>query len=221
MMRRPSVVQRLAAAFVLVLGAAATAGAELVHLTTGRVVSVRSVDFEGDRATLALRAGGEISCRRSLIAKVEPDEIAPAPTAAAAPVPVGSRVEAGGRFDRLIAAAAQRYGLDARLLHAVIRAESNYAPRARSPKGARGLMQLMPAVARAYGVDDPDDPAANIDAGARHLRRLVGRYPLDRALAAYNAGEGAVDRHNGIPPYPETTAYVSAILQELSAPSGR
>jgi soluble lytic murein transglycosylase-like protein len=76
-----------------------------------------------------------------------------------------------------------------------------------------GLMQLMPATARQYAVRDPYDPAANIDAGTRHLRSLLDRFPLSLALAAYNAGEAAVQRYGGIPPYPETQSYVSRVLR--------
>jgi soluble lytic murein transglycosylase-like protein len=105
--------------------------------------------------------------------------------------------------------------VDVRLVHAVIEAESNYQPRARSPKGAKGLMQLMPATARQYAVRDPYDPRANIDAGVRHLKDLLGRFDLGLALAAYNAGEGTVRRHGGLPPFAETQRYVARILQRL------
>jgi soluble lytic murein transglycosylase-like protein len=106
-------------------------------------------------------------------------------------------------------------------VHAVIRAESNYAPRARSPRGARGLMQLMPETLREYRVHNAFDPTSNIEAGARHLRTLLDRYPLDAALAAYNAGEGAVIRYGGIPPYPETRSYVSRVLGTLGQAAPR
>jgi len=93
--------------------------------------------------------------------------------------------------------------------------ESNYEARAVSPKGAMGLMQLMPATARQYSLEDPFDPAQNLDAGLRHLRGLLDRYGKGKeslALAAYNAGEGAVTRYRGIPPYRETQNYVRRIL---------
>jgi soluble lytic murein transglycosylase-like protein len=110
---------------------------------------------------------------------------------------------------------ARRHGVDARLAHAVVRAESNFNPMAISPKGAMGLMQLMPATAARYGVDDPFDPVQNLDAGLRHLRGLLHRYDRSRALAAYNAGESAVDRYGGVPPYRETQAYVRRILADV------
>jgi soluble lytic murein transglycosylase-like protein len=94
----------------------------------------------------------------------------------------------------------------------VVRTESNYNPLAISPKGAMGLMQLMPFVAREYGVRDPFDPEENLVAGLMHLKSLLRRYDTSRALAAYNAGEGAVTRYGGVPPYRETRSYVQRIL---------
>ena len=106
------------------------------------------------------------------------------------------------------------YQLEPALLHAVISAESAYDPQARSPKGARGLMQLMPDTARRFGVADPDEPMANLQGGARYLRWLLDLFTDIRlALAAYNAGEGAVQRYgNATPPYPETQTYVRRVL---------
>jgi soluble lytic murein transglycosylase-like protein len=106
------------------------------------------------------------------------------------------------------------HGLDPALIDLVIRMESGYNPRAVSPKGARGVMQLLPATARAYGVADIFNPRENIRGGIRYLRDLLGRFDSDvrLALAAYNAGPEAVERHGGVPPYKETRNYVSAIL---------
>lgn len=117
-------------------------------------------------------------------------------------------------FDGVIHAAAQRHELDPALLSAVIERESNYDPHAISKAGAMGLMQLMPDTARGLGVRDPFDPAQNIEGGATYLRGLIDRYHgrLDVALAAYNAGPGAVDHYGGVPPYAETRAYVQGIL---------
>jgi soluble lytic murein transglycosylase-like protein len=106
---------------------------------------------------------------------------------------------------------ARRHGVDPLLVRAVIRVESNFDPRAVSPKGAAGLMQLMPETAQRYGVDNRFDPAQNIDGGVRYLRDLMAMFPgnLSLALAAYNAGEGAVLKYGRrIPPYPETQQYV-------------
>lgn len=118
-------------------------------------------------------------------------------------------------FASLITTAASRYQLDPALLHAVIRAESGYNPAAVSHKGAVGLMQLMPETAARYGVLDSYDPAENIDGGARYLSDLLALFgdDLRLAVAAYNAGEGAVIKYgNQIPPYQETQTYVSRVL---------
>jgi soluble lytic murein transglycosylase-like protein len=118
------------------------------------------------------------------------------------------------KFAGTIAIAAKRNELDPALLSAVIGQESGFQPRAVSSAGAIGLMQLMPETARELGVRDPFDPAQNVDGGAKYLRTLIDRYHgrLDFALAAYNAGPGAVDKFGGVPPYPETQAYVKNIL---------
>lgn len=109
---------------------------------------------------------------------------------------------------------AERQGIDPRLVRALIHAESRANPAAVSPKGAQGLMQLMPATARELGVADPFHPNDNVRGGIRYLAQLIQRYPgrLDWALAAYNAGPGAVDRYRGIPPFPETRRYVTTVL---------
>ena len=119
------------------------------------------------------------------------------------------------RYRSLIDSTARAVGIEPELLHAVITVESGYDSLARSPKGALGLMQLMPATAVRYAVGNPHDPAQNLNAGARHLRYLLVEFnnDLGLALAAYNAGEGAVRKHgNCIPPYPETRAYVRRVL---------
>ena len=118
-------------------------------------------------------------------------------------------------YDDLIMEVARAEGLEPDLLRAVVEAESNYDADAISKKGAIGLMQLMPETARGMGVADPFHPAENLEAGARYLRRLLDKYQgqLPLALAAYNAGEKAVDRYKGIPPFPETQGYVHKVLK--------
>lgn len=112
----------------------------------------------------------------------------------------------------LIEEAARAYGVDPLLVHSVIQMESNYNPYAVSPKGARGLMQLMPGTARQLGVGNSFDPRENIEAGVRYLKQLQDEYQDDRlALAAYNAGPAAVNRYKQIPPYPETQEYVKRV----------
>ena len=117
----------------------------------------------------------------------------------------------------IIKEAADRYGVAEELIAAVIEAESQFNPRAVSRRGAQGLMQLMPATAASLGVTDPFSPRENIHGGVRHLRGLMDRFDnnIPLALAAYNAGHVAVINHRGIPPYPQTRAYVSKILRQL------
>ena len=119
------------------------------------------------------------------------------------------------RFAELIEQAAFRHHVDAKLVHAVIQTESAYNSSAQSPKGAVGLMQLMPDTARRFGVTDRNDPDQNVDGGTRYLKHLINMFNpnLDLAVAAYNAGENAVIRYNNsIPPYPETQNYVKQVL---------
>jgi soluble lytic murein transglycosylase-like protein len=127
----------------------------------------------------------------------------------------GIAAQRRARFEPLIAETARRFNLDARLVHAVVRAESSYDPDALSHKGAVGLMQLMPGTALRYGVADPRDPAQNLLGGVNYLRDLLQQFRnVDLALAAYNAGENAVIRHgNMVPPFPETHTYVQRVLR--------
>jgi len=199
-----------------VLACAAPAHAELVFFSTGRTMSVKGHRADGDSLVLMLRSGGEIVCDAATVARIAPDEVpypepevaAPAP---AAPVQAEAlQVPYGDIIDKVAA----EQGVSAKLVRALVQVESAYQPRARSPKGAMGLMQLMPATARQYGVADPYDPTSNIEAGIKHLKSLLQRFPksVALALAAYNAGEAAVTKFNAIPPYAETRNYVSRIL---------
>jgi soluble lytic murein transglycosylase-like protein len=131
--------------------------------------------------------------------------------------PAASETESELTIDEHIKEVAARYGVRADLVAAVIEAESEFNPRAVSRRGARGLMQLMPKTAATLGVDDPFDPKANIEAGVKHLRAMMDRFDnnIPLALAAYNAGEVAVIKHRGVPPYRETRAYVKRILKRL------
>jgi soluble lytic murein transglycosylase-like protein len=195
----------------------ATASAELVFFPSGRAMSVKAVYSDGDQLVLQLRSGGTVYADPKMIVRVAPDEVLYPEEGPA------EDTQADGAADvdditglrTLATATAARHGVDARLVDAVIRVESAYRPAAVSPRGAQGLMQLMPGTARQYGAVDLMNPAINLDAGVRHLKRLLARYELSVALAAYNAGEGAVDRFKGIPPFRETRTYVSRILRLL------
>jgi soluble lytic murein transglycosylase-like protein len=118
------------------------------------------------------------------------------------------------RYAAIVKTASQTYGVDASLVHAVISAESNYNPNAVSRTGAQGIMQLMPDTAKRYGVQNSMDPSQNIHAGTKYLRDLLAMFKgkVELALAAYNAGENAVIRSGGIPPYAETRSYVPRVL---------
>ena len=204
----------LLALFFVVRPAAAPASVELVLLTTGRTLAVSGHEFQGDRVVLYLRKGGELVCDRALIVRIEPDA-APGPPIQAV---VESKPLVPARpYAEIIDAVSVRYAVDPALVYALIEVESAYRPAARSPKGAMGLMQLMPATVERYAVSDPFDPSANIEAGTRHLRSLLDRYDVSSALAAYNAGEGPVRRFGGVPPYPETRRYVAKIRKLLDA----
>ena len=150
--------------------------------------------------------------------RIVPDEVPyPEPEAEesvqiVAAAPSGPPVKYGEIIDKVAA----EHNVPANLVRAVIQVESAYHERARSPKGAMGLMQLMPATAKQFAVADPYDPAANIEGGVKYLKSLLQRLPVALALAAYNAGEAAVQRFNGIPPYRETQDYVARILRLAS-----
>jgi hypothetical protein len=165
-------------------------------------------------------AGGTVSVVRTdprtgkLVRAIVHQSAAGVKVAAAAPsVPLAATV------DRI----ARQNEISPRLVHSVIQVESNYDPNAFSPKGAQGLMQLIPATARRFGVANAFDPEDNIQGGARYLKYLLELYKGDEslALAAYNAGEGAVSRYGGVPPYPETQQYVAKVQGRLGAAAAR
>ncbi|MBB3475828.1 lytic transglycosylase domain-containing protein [Sphingomonas sp. BK345] len=137
----------------------------------------------------------------------------------AAPATRSSTRNLAGKYGPLISAAAEVFGLDESLLRAVVWQESRFREGVTSKKGAMGLMQLMPGTARGLGVVNAYDPIQNVAGGARHLRNLLRRYGGDvsMALAAYNAGEGSVQKYRGIPPYRETQNYVAAITAKMAS----
>lgn len=185
--------------------AACSAGsrADYFVLRSGARLNVTAYQLVGERYRIALN-GGSAEIAASEVVAIEPEEIfVPAPKLPLAQSPYGE----------LIRTAAAKYKVDEDLIFSVIVAESNFNPKAISRRGARGLMQLLPAVAIRLGVKDIFDPGQNIDAGTRYLGELMSRYQGDLALtlAAYNAGPGAVQRYGRVPPYNETISYVRAI----------
>lgn len=189
--------------------------ADVAVLTTGARLPAERVERDGQRVILH-RGAGRIEIDASLLADVEhlPEaapQPAPAATAALAPPAVVKSTR------ELITEAAERHGLPPEIVHALVMTESAYREDAVSPKGAIGLMQLMPGTARALE-SDPYDVRQNIDAGTRLLRDLLLKYENDerqvsKALAAYNAGVGAVARYGGVPPYRETVDYIDKVLE--------
>ena len=196
---------------------AGTAGADTLFLRAGTSLKITalSCDVKVCRATLV---GGEVELEAAQVIRVEPDEdVDVEPTAAVKPTGAQEAAPIFRSLDQMVTDAAHKYALPRSLVRAVARAESAFNPRAVSPKGAQGVMQLMPGTARELGVRDAFDPAENIDAGARLLRQLLEKYEgrVAEALAAYNAGEGAVTRHGGVPPYRETRGYIRKVVKDF------
>lgn len=192
---------------LLAVIAAPAARADYAVLRSGERLHITGYESLGATVRLTI-AGGTVEIPAEELERVEPEEIFVAARAPAAKTPYAGE----------IAAAALRYGVDPKLVTAVIAAESNFNPRAVSPKQARGLMQLMPETALRYGVANVFDPTQNIEGGTRYLKELLDRYSQDLslALAAYNAGPDRVVQYGGVPPFPETQAYVRRITQRYS-----
>lgn len=208
---------------VAVLASTSYLDAEVIVFANGRTMSVKDHRISGDSITVTLRQGGEATFDRALVVEVKPDEVprAMARVASTASGAASNVAPLSGRpFAALIETVALKHGIDPALVHAVIATESNYRPRATSRVGARGLMQVMPATARDLGVRSAGalfDPKQNVEAGVKYLKVLLERFDgdLPTALAAYNAGPGAVSKHDGIPPYPETRKYVRKVLSNF------
>ncbi|HEX7184700.1 MAG TPA: lytic transglycosylase domain-containing protein [Thermoanaerobaculia bacterium] len=223
----------LFAFFAWILSGLTPARAELVVLTDGSVLKVTGYEAEGEVARLTLSFGGRMSLPIDRVERVVDDEVVPepepapavvaeAPPAPAPPIPLRFSEDQPvpeGPYGKMIYETARKHSVNPQIVAALIRAESAGRVRAVSHKGARGLMQLMPATAQRFGVrkDRLFEPEHNLEAGVRYLSWLLDQFPNDLAkvLAAYNAGENAVIRYGGVPPYRETRTYVRRIFGTL------
>ena len=224
--RRPFHLLRVLTCATVAFGVASASSAHLVILTDGSVLKTVAFTAEGETAVLTFSIGGTMRMPLLRVERVVDDEVAPQAEksaevleATALDYPlhfVPETAPPASAYGDLIFAAARRHKVNPELVAAVIRAESAFNPRAISAKGARGLMQLMPATAKRYGVRASElfKPERNIEAGVRCLAFLADRFAddLPKVLAGYNAGEGTVARYGGVPPYRETQGYVRRIL---------
>ena len=215
-----------------VLLSAPAASASIALFTDGRNMKIETYAVEADTIHLHMKDGGTLSLPLTRIERIVDDEI----VTAAVVAEVKKIVEEGGVFPQrswrysehsrplfssayndIIIEAASKFDVDAALVSAVIKAESDYNPRIVSHKGARGLMQLMPATAKRFGVKNSFDPRENIHGGTRYLRWLLEKFDgnADFAVAAYNAGEGNVWKYDGVPPFRETVNYINRIAKHI------
>ena len=234
--------RRLLSLLVLVV-LALPASASIAIFTNGRAMKVSGYKVSDSDVQLTLAGGGAIIVPLNRLDRIIDDEIVPA----AIVEEVKKAVEKDGgifpslswrydetrqpifksKFDSIIVEAAKKFDVDAALVSAVIKAESDFNAKEVSDKGARGLMQLMPSTAERFGVTDSYDPVANIYGGVRYLRWLLKTFNgnADLAVAAYNAGEGNVWKYNGVPPFRETINYINRIAKHIrkampAAPAG-
>lgn len=224
--------KRILLATALILAANA-ASASIAVFSDGRNMKIDAYAVENDVIHLTLQGGGKISMPLLRVDRIVDDEIVPAEVVEEVKQIVE---EQGGVFPRrswrfsessmplwrskyndLIIAAARKHDVDAALVSAVIKAESDYNPQTVSHKGARGLMQLMPATAKRFGVSNSFDPEQNIYAGVKYLRWLLDKFDgnADLAVAGYNAGEGNIMKYDGVPPFRETVNYINRIARHI------
>jgi hypothetical protein len=225
--------------FMALLLATLPASASIALFSDGRTMKIDSYKLRNETdIELKLKSGGAITIPLTRIDRIVDDEVAP--PAVIAEVKKIVEEEGGifpkrswrydakrgplfrSRYDSVIVEAAKKFDVDAALVSAVIKAESDFNPREFSNKGAQGLMQLMPGTAARFGVTDSWDPVANIYGGVRYLRWLLQTFDgnADFAVAAYNAGEGNVWKYNGVPPFRETINYVNRIARQVRKATG-
>lgn len=229
-----TVVRKFALAIAVL--AALPAAASIALFTDGRSQKIEAYKLVGENTMqLTLKGGGAITMPLARIDRIIDDEVI---VKESTPPEVKKAIEQEGvfpkrswhydasrgplfrsKFDRTIIEAAKKFDVDAALVSAVIKAESDFNPHELSNKGARGLMQLMPSTAARFGVSNSFDPVANIYGGVRYLRWLLETFNgnADLAVAAYNAGEGNVWKYNGVPPFRETITYITRIAKHIRA----
>jgi soluble lytic murein transglycosylase-like protein len=207
--------------FILLAITASASAGEYAILANGQRIHAERHENDGELVRLITRTGS-IEFKACQVTGFEQEEyVPPPPPSPAAPPPVPAVAATRPPTPReLITLAAEKAGLPPEIVHSVAKVESAYRPNAISPKGAVGLMQLMPQTAAALNAD-PYDPRQNAEAGAEYLAQLLEKYKDDKhqvskALAAYNAGPGAVDKYNGVPPYRETVNYVNSVLADYN-----
>jgi hypothetical protein len=213
------------------LVSAIPAGASIAVFSDGRNMKIEQYAVDEESIHLTLQGGGKMSLPLTRVERIVDDEIVTPEVIEE----VKKIAEEGvfpkrswrysehskplwqSKYNDIIVAAARHFDVDAALVSAVIKAESDYNPRTVSHKGARGLMQLMPATAKRFGVTDSFDPTENIHAGTRYLRWLLKTFDgnADLAVAAYNAGEGNVWKYDGVPPFRETVNYIHRIAKHI------
>jgi membrane-bound lytic murein transglycosylase B len=226
--------KRIALLAIISLAAATQAGASIAVFTDGRAMKIANFNMvDEETMKLTLKGGGSFTVPLDRVDRIVDDEVVEAAVVAEVKKIVEEQggvfpkrswrysEESGplfkSRFDQVIKDAAKKWDVDAALVSAVIKAESDFNPRETSNKGARGLMQLMPATAERFGVTDSYDPVANVYAGTRYLRWLLETFHgnADHAVAAYNAGEGNVWKYKGVPPFRETVTYINRIAKHF------
>jgi soluble lytic murein transglycosylase-like protein len=217
---------------IALLLSATSASASIALFADGRTMKIETYAVEEETIHLNMAGGARLSLPLARIERIVDDEIVTAEVVAE----VKKIVEEGGVFparswrysdhsrplfssayNEIIIEAAQKFDVDAALVSAVIKAESDYNPKIVSHKGARGLMQLMPATAKRFGVTNSFDVRQNIHGGTKYLRWLLNKFDgnADLAVAAYNAGEGNVMKYDGVPPFRETVNYINRIAKHI------
>jgi soluble lytic murein transglycosylase-like protein len=208
--------------------AAPSVRADIAIFTDGRTMKVSKYAVNGDAIQLTFAPGGSITLPLRRVERIVSDEVVPIAEvkAVASLFPArswrfneASKPLYDSRYNKVIVDAARKLDVDAALISSIIKAESDYDPRTISSKGARGLMQLMPATADRFGIANSLDPEQNIYGGARYLKWLLGKFNgnAELVVAAYNAGEGNVWKYDGVPPFRETVEYVRRVARPFVA----